>query len=66
MRYLASLLLAFALPVTAQAAKPIAPRFNADPSPHYFETKEGGRFYVYATDDASNSGNSIRQVKLGK
>jgi hypothetical protein len=31
---------------------PISQRFNADPSPHFFQ----GRFYVYATDDASNSG----------
>ena len=57
MRYLAFALLAFALPVTAQVTvQPIAQRFNADPSPHYFETKDGGRFYMYATDDASNSG----------
>lgn len=57
MRYLASTLLALALSVAMQvAAQPIAQRFNADPSPHYFETKDGGRFYVYATDDASNSG----------
>lgn len=38
--------------VSAQAAEPITPRFSADPSPHVF----GGRYYVYATDDASNSG----------
>ncbi|MBW8883145.1 MAG: family 43 glycosylhydrolase [Asticcacaulis sp.] len=31
---------------------PISQRFNADPSPHFF----AGRYYVYATDDASNSG----------
>lgn len=31
---------------------PIHERFNADPSPHFFD----GRFYLYATDDASNSG----------
>lgn len=36
----------------AYAAEPITPRFSADPSPHAF----GGRYYVYATDDASNSG----------
>ena len=30
--------------------------FNADPSPHYFSTQDGGQFYLYATDDASNSG----------
>jgi beta-xylosidase len=56
MHYLAAALFAFALPVAASAVQPISPRFNADPSPHYFTTKEGGRFYVYATDDASNSG----------
>ncbi|TWI67720.1 glycosyl hydrolase family 43 [Pseudoduganella lurida] len=38
------------------AAQPLSTRFNADPSPHYFTTKEGGSFYLYATDDASNSG----------
>lgn len=37
---------------TVQAGKPLTPRFSADPSPHYFN----GAFYVYATDDASNSG----------
>lgn len=36
----------------AYAAEPITPRFSADPSPHVF----GGQYYVYATDDASNSG----------
>ncbi len=36
----------------AHAAEPISQRFSADPSPHVF----GGRYYVYATDDASNSG----------
>lgn len=34
------------------AQVPITTRFSADPSPHVF----AGRFYVYATDDASNSG----------
>ena len=38
------------------AALPISARFSADPSPHYFQTGGEGRFYVYATDDASNSG----------
>lgn len=38
--------------VPAYAAEPISSRFSADPSPHVFE----GRYYVYATDDASNSG----------
>jgi hypothetical protein len=41
---------------TAHAAEPIAQRFNADPSPHYFAGKHGHGFYLYATDDASNSG----------
>lgn len=36
----------------AHGAEPISQRFSADPSPHVF----GGRYYVYATDDASNSG----------
>ncbi|WKL58017.1 family 43 glycosylhydrolase [Asticcacaulis sp. ZE23SCel15] len=36
----------------AVAQTPISPRFNADPSPHDFK----GKVYVYATDDASNSG----------
>ncbi|AVQ02045.1 alpha-N-arabinofuranosidase [Caulobacter segnis] len=36
----------------AHAAEPISPRFSADPSAHVFD----GRYYVYATDDASNSG----------
>lgn len=51
-------LLALVLPAVAMAATPlpIAQRFNADPSPHYFKTKQGGKFYLYATDDASNSG----------
>jgi beta-xylosidase len=42
--------LAFAAP--ALAGKPISQRFNADPSPHYFD----GKFYVYATNDQDNSG----------
>ncbi|AYV48115.1 alpha-N-arabinofuranosidase [Caulobacter flavus] len=33
-------------------AQPITQRFSADPSPHVF----GDKVYVYATDDASNSG----------
>jgi hypothetical protein len=41
---------------SARRPKPISQRFNADPSPHYFKTKDGGGFYLYATDDASNSG----------
>jgi beta-xylosidase len=38
--------------VSAMAAEPISPRFNADPSPHVF----GGKVYVYATNDQDNSG----------
>jgi beta-xylosidase len=49
-------LLALALPALAAPPQPIARRFNADPSPHYFTTAQGGKFYLYATDDASNSG----------
>jgi beta-xylosidase len=45
-------LLVLAIPAAVRAAEPISQRFNADPSPHVF----GGRFYLYATDDASNSG----------
>jgi beta-xylosidase len=40
----------------APAAQPLSSRFNADPSPHYFQTAHGGGYYLYATDDASNSG----------
>ncbi|MFP1132665.1 family 43 glycosylhydrolase [Asticcacaulis sp. W401b] len=50
-----SLLVATASPSTAKnpaPATPIAQRFNGDPSPHYF----AGKFYLYATDDGSNSG----------
>ncbi|QBI04979.1 alpha-N-arabinofuranosidase [Pseudoduganella albidiflava] len=55
-------LAASATAATANAGQPIAQRFNADPSPHYFTTQDGttqggGKFYLYATDDASNSGN---------
>ncbi|OYW82350.1 MAG: alpha-N-arabinofuranosidase, partial [Asticcacaulis sp. 32-58-5] len=35
-----------------QAGPPIHERFNADPAPHVF----GDKVYLYATDDASNSG----------
>jgi beta-xylosidase len=38
--------------MAAQTAGPISKRFNADPSPHVF----GNTVYLYATDDASNSG----------
>jgi beta-xylosidase len=37
--------------VPALAGPPISQRFNADPSPHYFD----GKFYVYATNDHDNS-----------
>ncbi|GGX95149.1 family 43 glycosylhydrolase [Massilia dura] len=56
MHYLAAALLALAIPAAAGIGQPIAQRFNADPSPHYFTTQAGGKFYLYATDDASNSG----------
>jgi beta-xylosidase len=38
--------------VASSAGAPITTRFSADPSPHLFN----GTVYVYATDDASNSG----------
>lgn len=41
-----------ALATTAHAQTLVSQRFAADPSPHHFN----GRFYLYATDDASNSG----------
>lgn len=41
-----------ALATAASAQTLVSQRFNADPSPHYFD----GRFWLYATDDASNSG----------
>lgn len=62
---LITLSLALALPAHAQGAEPtrslqlpqpVSQRFAADPSPHYFVTPTGGRFYLYATDDAANSG----------
>src|SRR5688500_11633666 len=43
---------ALLVPLAASAQTPITSRFSADPSPHVF----AGQFYVYATDDASNSG----------
>ncbi|SFU74408.1 family 43 glycosylhydrolase [Pseudoduganella namucuonensis] len=43
---------AVALCAPALAGAPISPRFNADPSPHYF----AGKFYLYATNDQDNSG----------
>ena len=48
----ATVVIAALLSLSAEAATPISSRFNADPSPHVFK----GRFYLYATDDASNSG----------
>lgn len=50
--YLSGLAFASLISVSALAQTPISPRFNADPSPHVFNN----RIYVYATDDASNSG----------
>jgi len=47
-----ALVLAALLAGPALAGEPISPRFNADPSPHAFK----GGYYLYATDDASNSG----------
>lgn len=43
-----------ALAATAASAQTLVSptRFNGDPSPHYFN----GKYYLYATDDASNSG----------
>lgn len=49
---LISLLTGFAFATAVAAQDPISQRFNADPSPHVFN----GKVYVYATDDASNSG----------
>lgn len=45
-------LLSLSIAQAAISQTPIAPRFNADPSPHFF----ADAYYVYATDDASNSG----------
>ncbi len=45
-------LAASALATPLMAGEPISTRFNADPSPHAFK----GGYYLYATDDASNSG----------
>jgi beta-xylosidase len=53
MKRLSLLVLATALVAgPALAGEPISARFNADPSPHAFK----GGYYLYATDDASNSG----------
>lgn len=51
-RCVVALSLAAAMAAPALAAQPISQRFNADPSPHFFN----GRFYVYATNDHDNSG----------
>lgn len=57
MRYLAAALLALSTSVqAAQPMQPITNRFAADPSPHWFPSSDGGKFYLYATDDGSNSG----------
>ena len=55
-RSLALLIPALSLACAAHAAEPLATRFNADPSPHWFPAAKGDKFYLYATDDASNSG----------
>ena len=60
-RFFAVLVPALSLALAAHAAapetgRPIASRFNADPSPHYFPDAKGDKFYLYATDDASNTG----------
>lgn len=54
MRKFAVLAAVLALVATSAAAQTLVSptRFNADPSPHYFN----GRYWLYATDDASNSG----------
>ena len=43
---------------TCFGAVPLSTRFNADPSPHFVKGERGtpDMFYLYATDDASNSG----------
>ena len=51
MKIFPGLCLAAALAAPALAGPPISQRFNADPSPHFFD----GRFYVYATNDQDNS-----------
>ncbi|NVM79630.1 hypothetical protein FHW83_005471 [Duganella sp. SG902] len=56
MKYMVLALISATLPAFAQVGHPISQRFNADPSPHYFTSQTGGQFYLYATDDASNSG----------
>lgn len=56
MRLTAAAFAALTLSFSAYAAQPISERFAADPSPHYFVHKGKGQFYLYATDDHSNSG----------
>lgn len=53
---LIALLACSAFGVHAQLPKPLVERFSADPSPHHFKAASGGPFFLYATDDASNSG----------
>lgn len=48
----AVLLAGMMMATPGSAGQPISPRFNADPSPHYFK----GRYYLYATNDQDNSG----------
>jgi beta-xylosidase len=60
-RFFAVLVPTLSLALAAHAGapepgRPIASRFNADPSPHFFPAAKGDKFYLYATDDASNSG----------
>lgn len=55
-RLFSALVPALSIAFAAQAATPLASRFNADPSPHWFPAAHGDKFYLYATDDASNSG----------
>jgi beta-xylosidase len=52
MKRLSLLLAAAVIAGPAFAGEPLSARFNADPSPHAFK----GGYYLYATDDASNSG----------
>ena len=55
-RFLAVLVPTLSIALAAHAAapqtgRPIASRFNADPSPHFFPAAKGDKFYHYATDD---------------
>ncbi|ESQ91846.1 family 43 glycosylhydrolase [Asticcacaulis benevestitus] len=48
----AAIVVGMMMATPGSAGQPISPRFNADPSPHYFK----GRYYLYATNDQDNSG----------